>query len=504
MTKVCVEHSRVLIRKHPSGNFLPGFSGCSAGCVVKYEEDENNVHIVYETTDGTVTYDTLTTAESAELPNVSATMAFEIPPPPGPSSHGSRSIEKPRYSYPQLISQAIISDTLRQVTLSAIYSYITEKYPYYRPNDKRWQNSIRQTLSKNKSFVNKIRSLSAITASGVQVDRTKGGFWCINPASESEMIEKAFKPTNRGRQRYTIAIDRAHGKPAEDNSTGPPSHIKEGDKSSLYKDGQIHRPVLTSILTSLREGPNSTSITHNDSMKPVSVVESVPVVGCDSVQIECINYSTQPITEDVTNTQFDNRMHENISKETSKDILGSCDKTECSNVLLDLPHNHNGTVKDMHGNIAHIKTETVEQSDNKHIVFIETMQHDQLYTHKLDNGTVEQQDVAYHSSKHTGLDSIPRPCTSTMHGYDKDFELIRPDILSLDNNEVAAVSNTAISVEQSTRAKDSSNYPNIQKFMLENCLRKSPFKMANEHLVRTDTSPNDVWNSDIIAEQTSF
>lgn len=52
---------------------------------------------------------------------------------------------KPPYSYAQLIVQAIMSATDKQLTLSGIYAYITKNYPYYRTADKGWQVEISST-----------------------------------------------------------------------------------------------------------------------------------------------------------------------------------------------------------------------------------------------------------------------------------------------------------------------------------------------------------------------
>ena len=53
---------------------------------------------------------------------------------------------KPPYSYAQLIVQAIMSESDKQLTLSGIYSYITSNYPYYRTADKGWQVGALMTL----------------------------------------------------------------------------------------------------------------------------------------------------------------------------------------------------------------------------------------------------------------------------------------------------------------------------------------------------------------------
>ncbi|KAI1884250.1 hypothetical protein AGOR_G00224510 [Albula goreensis] len=91
---------------------------------------------------------------------------------------------KPPYSYAQLIVQAITMATDKQLTLNGIYTHITKNYPYYRTADKGWQNSIRHNLSLNRYFIKVPRS---------QEEPGKGSFWRIDPASESKLIEQAFR-----------------------------------------------------------------------------------------------------------------------------------------------------------------------------------------------------------------------------------------------------------------------------------------------------------------------
>ncbi|ESO08614.1 hypothetical protein HELRODRAFT_74778 [Helobdella robusta] len=102
---------------------------------------------------------------------------------------------KPPYSYAQLIVQAISSQDDRQLTLSGIYAYISKHYPYYRPSDKGWQNSIRHNLSLNRFFMKVPRS---------QEEPGKGSFWKIEPTSENKLIEQAFK---RRRQRVGMSFN---------------------------------------------------------------------------------------------------------------------------------------------------------------------------------------------------------------------------------------------------------------------------------------------------------
>lgn len=69
---------------------------------------------------------------------------------------------KPPYSYAQLIVQAIMSESDKQLTLSGIYSYITSNYPYYRTADKGWQVGILMILHEQILLFDKQDSLAVV------------------------------------------------------------------------------------------------------------------------------------------------------------------------------------------------------------------------------------------------------------------------------------------------------------------------------------------------------
>jgi hypothetical protein len=61
--------------------------------------------------------------------------------------------KKPSMSYAQLIAEALNNAPEKTLVLSDIYKAINARYPYYELETRGWQNSLRHTLTLNKSFV---------------------------------------------------------------------------------------------------------------------------------------------------------------------------------------------------------------------------------------------------------------------------------------------------------------------------------------------------------------
>ena len=103
---------------------------------------------------------------------------------------------KPPYSYIALITMALESAASGMMTLNEIYAFIMNRFPYFKNNQQRWQNSIRHNLSLNDCFVKVPRAPGR---------PGKGNYWALHPSCGDMFANGSFL-----RRAKRFKLHRAH------------------------------------------------------------------------------------------------------------------------------------------------------------------------------------------------------------------------------------------------------------------------------------------------------
>ncbi|KAK2820544.1 hypothetical protein Q5P01_023503 [Channa striata] len=144
---------------------------------------------------------------------------------------------RPPYSYSALIAMAIQNAQDRKLTLSQIYQYVADNFPFYKKSKAGWQNSIRHNLSLNDCFKKVARD---------EDDPGKGNYWTLDPN-----CEKMFDNGNFRRKRKR----RSDGPGAGAGADGASPPVKCEDGAHKLSDTAS---LLSSSPPSLHGSPAST------------------------------------------------------------------------------------------------------------------------------------------------------------------------------------------------------------------------------------------------------
>ncbi|XP_063819835.1 forkhead box protein I2 [Pseudophryne corroboree] len=168
---------------------------------------------------------------------------------------------RPPYSYSALIAMALQDSPERRLTLSQIYKYVADRFPFYKTSKARWQNSIRHNLSINDCFRKVARD---------DTDPGKGNYWTLDPNCDKMFDNGNFR---RGRKkkresmsdRETDLLEKIDKSSLKSSLVGTPkSKIKPSPKMKLSPEESIPT-VDTSPGFSNLTSPLGTMITSGTS-----------------------------------------------------------------------------------------------------------------------------------------------------------------------------------------------------------------------------------------------
>lgn len=166
---------------------------------------------------------------------------------------------------------AIQSSEEKMLTLSEIYKFIMDKYPFYRKNTQRWQNSLRHNLSFNDCFI-KIPRRS---------DRPgKGSYWALHPKS-ADMFENGS--LLRRRKRFKLMANKSQGARAASFSIdyllkeegADDLDASSTDIEPAEKNGKNHLDSIAQMRPNSRTSPTNGANLHSPSPSPTLISTSV-------------------------------------------------------------------------------------------------------------------------------------------------------------------------------------------------------------------------------------
>nr|WJK44496.1 forkhead box protein [Lateolabrax maculatus] len=188
---------------------------------------------------------------------------------PSSSTDEEKKMCRPAYSvclcasYIALIAMAIQQSPEQRVTLSGIYEFIMKRFPYYRSNQRAWQNSIRHNLSLNSCFIKVPRTEGN--------EKGKGNYWTFATGCESmlDLFENGNFRRRRRRRNMKIGFRDSGETPFQPLESHSNQHVPAA-----------RRPEPDSHLCSLnperqRPGPQQNHLIPNPSQqgKPESEIK---------------------------------------------------------------------------------------------------------------------------------------------------------------------------------------------------------------------------------------
>lgn len=120
-----------------------------------------------------------------------------------PPSHIVTGVSGKPCSYAQLIAYAISTSSTQKMTLSELYKWCTDNFPYFKESPSQsWKNTIRHNLSLNRNFIRVPRPVN---------EPGKGSYWTLSKFGPKHGVKVPDRQKSRGRPNSSHFCDSSLG-----------------------------------------------------------------------------------------------------------------------------------------------------------------------------------------------------------------------------------------------------------------------------------------------------
>ncbi|XP_058819709.1 uncharacterized protein LOC131682334 [Topomyia yanbarensis] len=225
---------------HNSNAAGPSSSTCAAAGQTDPEQGLDPSTATTATAAAAIEEDDMNVAENVTIENTNA----------------AKITKKPPFTYTELIEYAL--EDKGELTVSGIYQWISDHFPFYKSNDDRWKNSVRHNLSINPHF-----------RKGNKAPQGAGHLWTIS----SRDSEANFLAWEHKRQRLELffKMEAANNKSSRDPPPGSPSQEEIAAATASLAQYEPHSPERGSISESIdfRNPQPGTSNQHLQQPQPM-------------------------------------------------------------------------------------------------------------------------------------------------------------------------------------------------------------------------------------------
>ncbi|XP_054576421.1 forkhead box protein J3 isoform X4 [Eptesicus fuscus] len=295
---------------------------------------------------------------------------------------------KPPYSYASLITFAINSSPKKKMTLSEIYQWICDNFPYYREAGSGWKNSIRHNLSLNKCFLKVPRSKD---------DPGKGSYWAIDTNPKEDALPT--RPKKRAR-----SVERASTPYSIDSDSLGMECIISGSASPTL--------AINTVTNKVANHPEPVSQSLTPQQQPqYNLPERDKQLLFSEYNFEDLSASFRSLYKSVFEQSLSQQGLMNIPSESSQQSHSSCSYQHSpSSTVSSHPHGNQSNLSNSHGSgLNTTGSNSVAQVSLSHPqIHTQPSPHPPHRPHGLPQHPQRPQHPASHPQQHSQLQS-PHP-----------------------------------------------------------------------------------------------